>query len=258
MPVHGLQSADNIIAKVFRDLKPDREDFVVDAYEWIGEALGLIGAAPQYIDDAQIVEIANYRGLLPCGAMSIEQVGYKPTKDKTFDKSKNVYDDLVPMIESSGTTHDVNTNESGKEQAAYNINGNYIRTPFESGEVMVFFRGMPVDDNGYPKVPASASYSQALYWYIVLKLIEGGFRHPAGIGLPHAEQRWKKYCAQSFTEAVYPSIDGYESFRRQWTDMIQSLNQHDTFFNDLSQRGYDIGPGDYGQFGNQGIIKSPI
>lgn len=259
MPVHGLQPADNIIAKVFRDLKPDQEDFVIDAYEWIGEALGLIGAAPQYIDDSAIVKINNYRGLIPCGADYIKQVGYKPVKDKTFEEGKKVLDDIIPMTEATGTTHEVNQEDEEQNieyQASYILNGNYIRTPFESGEIVIFYKGFPLDEQGYPKVPDSASYSQALYWYIVMKLAESGFKHPAGISFLHAEQRWKKYCAQSFTEAIYPSIDNYEAFRRQWTDMVQSLNQHDTFFNDLSQRGYGIGPGDYGQYGNQGVVSS--
>jgi hypothetical protein len=65
-------SSQRIISKVIRDyaLNEDEGDII----EWIGEALGFIGAAATYEEAVSFVEVSNYKALLPQGLHRIIQI----------------------------------------------------------------------------------------------------------------------------------------------------------------------------------------
>ena len=49
MSIYKTISSKVIIRKIFRDIKPDKDNWIDDAIEWIGEALEHIGAAPSAV-----------------------------------------------------------------------------------------------------------------------------------------------------------------------------------------------------------------
>lgn len=257
MPVNKLTKAKEIIAKVFRDFRPTDEDFVIDALEWTGDAMGLIGAGPQYEDRWRFLTVENYRALLPCELEQVKQVGHVMTKGKTLSQIDQ--GNIIPLIESSATSSVRGDRENPDweakytDQYKYKIEGNYIRTELEKGTLIIYYTGFPVDEDGYPMIPDISSYKEAIHWYIIMKLMERGLKHPSGIRFDSAEARWLKYAGQAFADSNYPSIDQYESFRRQWTNMIDNIHHHDRFFEELNSRG-DTSPYYYGQYGNEGLV----
>ena len=52
-----------LIRKIFRDLKPSKDNWIDDAVEWIGEALEHIGAAPQLKQQQCVLEIVDHKVL---------------------------------------------------------------------------------------------------------------------------------------------------------------------------------------------------
>lgn len=255
MAVHGLVNAKQVVAKVFSDFKPQDEDFELDALEWIGDAMGLIGAAPQYIDKSEYLDVSNYKAELPCDISYIKQIGH--VFQNQDEKGQITKYDIVPMIPSTTTAsvggdranpEDNNGYYWTNEQYKYRINGNIIHTELENGLIILYYKGFPVDENeGYPMVPDDAAYKEALHWFIIMKLMESGLRHPV-LGYGDAEKRWMMYAKQARGNVLYPSIDDYESFARSWTNLINGIKHHDTFFRDLNERGdYDnIQRGEYG------------
>jgi len=58
--IYDYVSSKSIIAKTFRDLKIQRNDWIKDAVEWIGEALQAINAAPQFEDKSRIIKTQSH------------------------------------------------------------------------------------------------------------------------------------------------------------------------------------------------------
>lgn len=100
------------------------------------------------------------------------------------------------------------------------MDGKYIKTSFESDWILINYRGIAVDEDGFPRVPDTYEFSQALYWYIIYKLMEGGFQHPAKINYLHAEERWLKYCGQARNDANMPSYAEAERLRDIWVSLL--------------------------------------
>tara|TARA_R110001592_G_scaffold6936_6_gene38270 strand:- start:6773 stop:7657 length:885 start_codon:yes stop_codon:yes gene_type:complete len=74
MSVYKTVSSKVLIRKVFRDLKPAKDNWIDDAIEWIGEALEHIGAAPQLALKQCILEVKDHKVLLPSDLYYINQV----------------------------------------------------------------------------------------------------------------------------------------------------------------------------------------
>ena len=55
--VYNTTSIKEVIAKIFRDFRPEQSNWIHDAYEWIGEALEYIGAGPNVIEKYDFIEI---------------------------------------------------------------------------------------------------------------------------------------------------------------------------------------------------------
>jgi len=69
-------SSKNVIAKIFRDLRINDEGWVLDAMEWIGEALEYIGHVSISERKALEVTMDSHKAALPVDLVDIIQVEY--------------------------------------------------------------------------------------------------------------------------------------------------------------------------------------
>jgi len=74
MSIYKTISSKVLIRKIFRDLKPSKDNWIDDAVEWIGEALEHIGAAPQLCQKQCVLDITNHKTLMPSDLYYINQV----------------------------------------------------------------------------------------------------------------------------------------------------------------------------------------
>ena len=74
MAVYKTISSKAVIRKIFRDLKPQNDNWIDDAIEWIGEALEHIGAAPQLTLKNCVLDITDHKTLMPSDLYYINQV----------------------------------------------------------------------------------------------------------------------------------------------------------------------------------------
>lgn len=222
------QSSNRIITKVMRDLKPQRTDFINDAVEWIGEAMDAIGSFAQTESKAVVTESNSHRTLIPAGTTSINKIYY--TKKEIPEGETPVREDFKyelpygspdrhPAFVDEDPNHPVKVDRAEFDES-FLISGGYIRTSFESDWILISYQAIQTDDNGFPLVPDGYEFSQALYWYIVMKMMEGGMKHPAKLGYGDAEQRWLKYCQQARNDANMPSMAEAERFKDMWVGLL--------------------------------------
>tara|TARA_R110000787_G_scaffold115506_1_gene225427 strand:+ start:7339 stop:8223 length:885 start_codon:yes stop_codon:yes gene_type:complete len=74
MAIYKTISSQVIIRKIFRDLRPDTDNWIDDAIEWIGEALEHIGASPQLVQRQCLLTVVDHKVLLPNDLYYINQV----------------------------------------------------------------------------------------------------------------------------------------------------------------------------------------
>tara|TARA_R100001510_G_scaffold56889_1_gene63393 strand:+ start:2599 stop:3597 length:999 start_codon:yes stop_codon:yes gene_type:complete len=127
-------------------------------------------------------------------------------------------------------------NKRAKSKECYYIDTGYIKTSFASGTVCLNYMAIPTDADCYPMVPDDISFKEAMFWYIVKKMILGGFAPKSGVNYQLSEQQWKYYCSQARNAAVFPDIDRWESFMNQWVRLIPNLNRHAVGFDNLGSR----------------------
>lgn len=235
MAVYQLRSSQSVIAKTKRDMRISRDDWINDAIEWMGEALDAIGTLGQLVDKARVVKTSSHRAPLPSDLYMLKGV-YYGHGNKEKDVSDLTLEDFPMFMEyGSADLHpavieEVAEQETGAQRSVnetYLINGQYIQTSFESDYIAIFYKAFPLDDDGFPMLPDMYEFSQALYWYIVMKLLEGGENHPSGeIGWQVARQEWLRYCGQARAQANMPDIGKAAHFRDMWVKLVPDWNRN--------------------------------
>ena len=74
MALYKTISSKVIIRKIFRDLRPEDDNWIDDAIEWMGEALEHIGAAPQLVQKQCVLTVVNHKVIMPSNLYYINQV----------------------------------------------------------------------------------------------------------------------------------------------------------------------------------------
>jgi len=205
--------------------------------EYIGEALLLIGARPQYQDNFVIIDIKDHRGLLPCEPVQIESIrdcstgiGYKKSTD-TFAGSPSP---------SSTQNLFLNSNE-------YIIDGNIIKTDtLKEGQLELKYTSLYTDADGNPMIPDDERYAKAVESYVKYMVYRplweiGQIRDAV---YRQAEQDWLFYVNSAKTKAHMPNIDGMESLKNQVTKLLKDFNTRNDTGRNLGRpeqrRGYNI------------------
>ena len=124
MAVYKTTSSKTIIRKIFRDLKPEKDNWIDDAIEWLGEALEHIGSATQLSQKQCVLTVVDHKVLLPTDLYYINQVAINnsvsPVSSKELDtlttKVKELQEAIVAAqaddLEYSSTTsilHEINS-----------------------------------------------------------------------------------------------------------------------------------------------------
>jgi len=95
MAIYNTISSKEIIRKVFRDLKPDDDNWIDDAIEWIGEALEHIGASTQLEHKQTVLNVVNHKVYLPHDLYYINQVAVNTAM---ATKDSDIYDAIIAGI----------------------------------------------------------------------------------------------------------------------------------------------------------------
>jgi len=241
--IYKFISINEIIEGVYRDNAIYEELDIWDVIEWGGEALELIGAGLQYEELIAEICVKEHRAPLPCNLHLSDSVSYKghplhqctgtfgaistsPTStDTNIIDGKQVDKDNFPQMGGS----------LGGGGDCYYMNDNFIVTSFKSGCILLAFRGIKVDHDGYPMIPDNVSYKRAVKSYITMMLDRINWRKGSS---PEAHYRdsqrdWEWYVKQARGAANMPNLDMMDNIKTQWVKLKPSQTAHQTFYTDL-------------------------
>lgn len=229
-------SSKSILTKVYRDLNLQTEDRFYDMLEWMFEALEGIGVPMYKIPKACTLTIEAYKARLPIDYNSDVQVEYNGLPllphSGTFGVESLFSSNTVTVPESvdNGLANLTNSN-SGHY---YEIVPGYIKTSFSSGEVNISYLALPVDSEGFPLIPDEYNCREALVWFIIYKLILGGYDHKV-IKFNDAFSMWEKYCIQARSYANMPDLAQLEKLKIQHLSLVPNTQAYNSFFENLNK-----------------------
>lgn len=252
-------SSDVVIAKIMSDLDIQEEgQRITDMREWIFEAIEKIGASTQYehvesgVDGAPYLLLHDYQAPLPSNMHRLNQVAYASSEHgpwrimrksispfkyvpKTSDTGRLVIGsdgrqnvDNLPFI-----NPDLQVDQPLQDfDDQYFLKPGFIVTNRRSGALKLLYSSVVVDDRGYPMIPDMASYSEAVYWYVVMKLKFIEFLNGK---LPenrynYVHNRWQFYRNQAYAEALMPTEGELISIKNEWLKLYPEVHQEKELF----------------------------
>lgn len=250
----------SIIAKVIADLGLEEDRIKIsDIREWIGEAVQKIGSINQKIHKVVTLEIKGYQCKLPCDLESIDLVAYSTNKenwqimkkttsafgveDKTNAYSPAIKQELLgdKILEESESTQLIGSyamrvkSKIGPNRVEYNIKPGYIFTNVNEGFIKLSYFAEQTDEEGMPMIPDLASYSEAIYWYVAMKLLYIEYftgRKPQHL-YHDAKRSWNFYRQQAYAESLMPSTNEIENIKNTWHTLVPEMDSIDSFFYDM-------------------------
>jgi|TARA_R110000737_G_C14583325_1_gene486118 hypothetical protein len=233
-----------IIEGVYRDSGIQEELDIWDVIEWSGEALELIGAGVSYVNLVGEICLKDHRAKLPCNFHTLEQISYNgsplPLCSGTFgaistsaSNTTTNYIDGKKVDSENFPTSDLNTGNRGN---CYYINDNFVVTSFATGCLLLAFKGVKVDKEGFPMIPDNVSYKKAIKSYIQTMVDRIWWRRGSLSEAVYrdSQQDWEWYVKQARGSISMPNLDQMENIKNQWVRLKPNINSSKTFFTDLA------------------------
>lgn len=196
--------------------------------------IGVFGLPDMYQDKEVIVEINNFRGLLPCDLIAVNQV-----MDVCSGIClRSMTDTFMPNEHQQGRRTIGHINYS--DELTYKTQNRVIFTSFKEGKVKVNYKAIPVDEDGLPLIIDNSPYQRALESFIkkevfTIKFDQGKINEKI---LQNTQQEYAWRAGQLQSEFTIPSTSEMESICRSWVTLVQRTTDFDFGFKQLGNREY--------------------
>jgi len=252
--IYSYISSEIIIADFLSKTKLTDSTYADDLLEWLKEGINLLRLRHMTTPSHCYIPISSNIGKLPCGLIYLDGIVYngkrlrkgtsgidtrvtdllikEPTKVQTYfatDTTDPAYqniqdyklvrgDDLKPVTEINQTEY-------------YITFPNHIQTSFKEGCVLVLYRSLPVDKEGYPLIPDEGNIKQALFWWLMAQITLSGYRHAdPKMDYDYCEAKFTHYSIEGKGNMKYLSVDQRESLLRLTTNLIPPRGYYEKFF----------------------------
>lgn len=278
--IYKYTTCESVIAKIMSDADMgDSKLRITDIREWIFEAIAKIGAPMQYIeresgvDGCPIFKIEDYQIPLPSDLEHLSTVAYshgekgpwipaKTNTDSFKNKQHKKHDhhkchdepfiekpitDRRQMLSMNGMKYLEKMIDDGfDEQPTFFIKPGWIVLNKRCGYVKLAYKAIATDKRGYPLVPDLASYQEAVYWYVMMKLnfpkflkgkLGGGRASGANMQIyQYLQQQWNFYRGQAYAEAMMPTESDMRGIKDEWNKLVPDYDSDEVFFKTEGQK----------------------
>ena len=190
-----------------------------DAVQYVIDFVGLFGLDKMYDTKEVSLPIKDYRALLPCDLVSIEQI-----KDTKTHKC------LISMTDTFTPDRD--------RMLSFKTQGRVLITSFKDGEVLIAYKAIPVDAEGMPMLPDNAVLLKCLDAYIKKEAFTPMFdtgKIQAGV-LDRAEANYYALAKSLIAEFTTPSMSEMQALAHINTASIMHMTSFDDGFKMLGDR----------------------
>lgn len=258
----------NVIGNVIRNTRIQDSSFIADIHEWLYEAMDMLETEYTLECVAEKVTVAFHKAKLPCGLRWIDAVEYNGHRLREGGGVRPAENDNPVRFSASGAAFATElekqdsaghllytTKLTDVQKLAPLINEYYytsmgtINTSFCDGEITLYYAKVKTDEDGFPMIPDSQNYMQALYWYCRGMMIGAGWQDPIFRYQDCLEQFEKIYGPRALAEIRLPSPEQMEKRINTFVRFLPHEGFYDNFFSTptkegmYDQRGYAPGYG---------------
>lgn len=211
--------------------------------EFALEFIRLMGAPLIYADTiSEPIKLNMYKARIPDDLLFIKGVKYVCDTCDNSSMSDGVAMQYATDIYHNGIAKDIvsasRSNTSSPQQGySYVINKGIITTSIESGAIVISYKGLTLDEDGFPLIPDNESFKLGLEYYILHRYMEPLWvagKIPDKV-FQYIEQKRHWYYSSAHTSLQMPSIDQMESIMNGINRIVSDTTAHKKFF-----RGYGI------------------
>lgn len=184
------------------------------AVDYTIDFMRIVGMPGMFTEKISILNVINYRALLPVDFYEMNQVRIYNETNHTFRYSTNTFH----LSENAGTSYDL----------TYKIQGGYIYTSKEVCDIEISYQAIETDEGGYPLIPDNSSFTRALELYIKKQWFTIQFdlgKIPQAV-LHNTQQEYAWAVGDCQVEFNRMSLDKAESFYNSWKTLIIRNNEH--------------------------------
>lgn len=252
----------------------DMREWIFEAIEKIGAPMQYI-ERESGADGCPIFKVQDYQVPIPCDLHSLTAVAYSSNKDGGWVPARTDHSSFKQTIGRSKKQH-CNYNHIGHEHPGddelihhpitstcqlYGINGmrylekmmsdgmteepvffikpGWIVLNKKTGYVKLSYKSIATDERGYPLIPDTTAYQEAIYWYVMMKLsfpkyLKGKL---GGKGVNNAQntyfyiqQQWNFYRNQAYAEAMMPTESDMIGIKNEWNKLVPEFDSDEVFF----------------------------
>lgn len=194
------------------------------AIQYALDFIAVMGLPNIYADKVTTICIDNFRGVLPCDLIAINQV--RLARNGVC---------LRAMTDNFNGTH-----PEDKGELSFKTQGSVIFTSFKTGDIELSYKAIPTDDDGLPLLPDNPVFLKTLELYIKKEwftiLFDMGKISPAV--LQNTQQEYAFKAGQCNNEFMIPSVSGMEAFTRMYNTLIPRVNEFSKSFRHMGDREY--------------------
>lgn len=181
----------------------------------------IVGMPKAFNEKTELIEIEDYRGILPCDLESIIQV-------RTYNKCDHYHG----VFRYSTDSFHMSKHKHSSYDLTYKTQGNIIFTSIKEGTIEIAYRAIQVDSEGYPMIPDNSSYINALELYIKKKcftiLFDTGKINAQVFQQVCQDYSWAVGQAQS--DLVRPTIDQMQAITNSLNTLVPRMSEHSRGF----------------------------
>lgn len=250
--IGNLISLKSVIAKVMADNNIQEDTTrIADFKEWGAEAIERIGAFKEYEVKVagkggtdELLEVENYQATLPDDFHSPIQAAWNDTgiEDRFYSMryATGSFDAVRGLTNAGEFEEEDMDHVDFNGDAVYYIKPGYMVTNFPTGYILLAYRAIPTDDDGYPTIPDNPGFVDAIYWYITMKhyypmWVTGQVRDAVYYD---AQQKWNFYAKQAYGNSMMPQGDDVTTIKNVWNKLVPDMTEEDTFFSTIGEREY--------------------
>lgn len=191
--------------------------------------IGIFGMPKLYQDKEESIHIENFRARLPCDLISINQI----KECETGICLRSMTDTFMPREH-----HDRVTGYRLPQELSFKTQGQVLYVSFKTGDVLVSYKAIPIDKDGFPLLIDNPVFLKTLEAYIKKEeftiLFDIGKITPAV--LQNTQQQYAWLAGQLQSEFTIPSISEMESIKNSWCALIQKVSEFDSGFKSLGDK----------------------
>ena len=226
-------SCKEVLAKIYSDLNLGSEYRLTDMIEWIGEAMEHMDATVVHQDKVVDLTIKEFRAKLPCDLYLVDTVQH------------NQFAMIYDMTKGATSYHTTNAettikNLYSKPENTYTIQFPFLNTYFRDGDVRLFYKAFPVDEEGLPMIPDNIYFKEACLYYVMFKLKTADY-NTGKINFNEwqaIKQMFNKTADKAMTAVSFPHPDKVKSMMNRWMRLVPIVNEHEymNYFSNFQQK----------------------